>query len=54
MFEELMFWTHTCVRRDNVSKTMMKFVSRNMLGCFDGEDEDENHLEYVLLGDRSI
>lgn len=25
-----------------------------MLGCFDGEDEDENRLGYAFLRDRSV
>lgn len=49
-----MFRTHTYVGRDNVSKIMMEVEFRNMLGQFDGEDEDENCLGYILFIDCLI
>lgn len=37
---------HICVGRDDISKIMMEYEFRNMLGCF---DKDENFLGFFLL-----
>lgn len=43
-----------CVGIDDVLETIMEGEFRNILGCFDGEDGDENRLGYILLRDCSV